>query len=64
VAVKLKSVSVQCRTERTFSLWKALMSFDFSRCQDVEQSSCWGLKPAKTLETIDDLACDVAQYQR
>jgi hypothetical protein len=30
VAVKLKSVSVQCRTERTFSLWNALMCFSFS----------------------------------
>ena len=30
VAVKLKSVSVQCQTERTFSLWNALMGFRFS----------------------------------
>ena len=29
VAVKLKSVSVQCRTERTFSRWNALMGLVF-----------------------------------
>jgi hypothetical protein len=47
VAVKLKSVSVQCRTERTFSLWNALMCFGFSGGLGVEQLGCSVLDAVK-----------------
>jgi hypothetical protein len=40
------------------------MCFGFSRCQDVEQLRRQGFRPAKTPETIEDLACDLSQYQR
>src|SRR5258707_15293458 len=47
VAVKLKSVSVQCRTERTFSRWNALICFVFSGCLTVERSSRAAREAAK-----------------
>src|ERR1700723_4320941 len=68
VAVKLKSVSVQCRTERTFSRWKALMSFGFSACCNVEglrvAEAANRQNPRNTRGFCRDFRPDVRQYRR
>src|SRR3954467_14921157 len=49
VARKLKSVSVQCQTERTFSLWNALMVFRFSVRRLCETIACSMFEAQKPL---------------
>jgi hypothetical protein len=55
VARKLKSVSVQCRTERTFSLWNALIVFRFSVRRFCETNRLFDVEAEKTIDTIEDL---------
>jgi hypothetical protein len=57
-------VSVQCRTERTFSRWKALMGFDFSDWLAIEQTGRLAEERRKTPATIEDLTFQLRHCRR